>query len=312
MEAQMPVGPTVSHSEYLGASDIGAVAGQSNFLTALDVFAEKRGITNFEGNEFTEVGSAYERPTLELYARRNGLELEYPGTLVHPKEGWAAATPDAIANKLHVSECKIVGIQMLKFWGEPEDREDGIPADVLCQVHWQSWIVREVLGIPCELAHVVAGQGTHIKVYEVAIEDDLIEGLVEIGREFWEKHVIGGEMPEVTGEHASDILAAIHPRHKRDKLLPMTAEVERLAREYDEARAYATEAEAAQKEIGAKLKALVGDEAGYQGNGVKCSWKAKAGSPEWKAIAQAAGASKELIKQHTPEFGARVLVVRIK
>lgn len=312
MENQVPVGPTTSHQQYLGASDIGAVAEQNSFRTKLDVWAEKRGVSTFEGNEFTEVGNAYERPTLELYALRNGLELDYPGTLVHPKENWAAATPDAIASKRHVSECKIVGIPMLKFWGEPEDGENGIPADVLCQVHWQSWIVREVLQVPCELAHVVAAHGTKIKVYEIPIEDDMINGLVEIGREFWEKHVVGGEMPEVTGEHASDILAAIHPRHVRDKLLPMTAEVEELAREYDEARTAATEAEAHQKEIGARLKATIGDEAGFQGDGVTATWKAPKGSPSWKKIAEAAGATTQLIKNFTPEFGARKLLVKIK
>ena len=65
-EVPVPTGPTVNHSSYIGASDIGAIAGQSAFKTALDVFAEKRGVTHFEGNEFTEMGNAFERPALEL------------------------------------------------------------------------------------------------------------------------------------------------------------------------------------------------------------------------------------------------------
>jgi len=119
-------------------------------------------------------------------------------------------------------------------------------------------------------------------------------------------------MPVVEGDHASDILAAIHPRHLRDKLLPMTSEVEKLAREYDEARTLATETEEAQKEIGAKLKALIGVEAGFQGSGITATWKAPKGSPSWKKIAEEAGATREIIKRCTPEFGKRKLHVRIK
>jgi len=315
MNEVVPTGPTVAdHNSYLGASDIGAVAGLGSYKTALDVYAEKRGVTHFEGNEFTEMGNAFERPALELYARRQGVVLSYPGTLVHSNFPWAGATPDAIADGKMVAECKIVGRHASRRWGDPEDGPDGVPPEVLCQVHWQTWIARDnkVLKDNGQPAHVVAVMGTDMPVYEVPIEDDMIEGLVEIGRDFWERCVVGGEMPVVEGDHASDILAAIHPRHVRDMLLPMTSEVEKLAREYDEARSTQKEADAHQKQLGAQLKALIGEEAGFQGNGVKATWKTKQGSPRWKKIAEAAGASKVLIHEHTPADGARVLDVRVK
>lgn len=316
-EAQVSVGPT-DHHTYLGASDIGAVAEQSQFKTSLDVWAEKKGIAVKERDPDdgeirpVDVGNAFERPAIELYALRKGVEVTYPGTLRHPEFGWAGATPDAIEDGRLCLQCKIVGPHMLKFWGEPSDGPDGIPADTLCQVHWETWIARAVLGIPGEVAKVLAAKGTSIPDYEIPIDDGMIEGLVEIGREFWEKHVIGGEMPVIEGDHASDILAAIHPRHMRDKLDPMTAEVEKLAREYDDARDAEKEADAHQKQIGAQLKALIGEGAGYQGNGVTATWKTVKGSPSWKKIAEAAGATREIIKRCTPEFGARKLHVKIK
>jgi len=315
MSEIVPTGPTVEdHNSYLGASDIGAVAGQSSYQTALDVWAEKRGVTHFEGNEFTEMGNAFERPALELYAKRHGVELSYPGTLIHSGFPWAGATPDAIADRKMVAECKIVGRNASRRWGDPEDGPDGVPAEVLCQVHWQTWIARDnnVLKANGYPAHVVAVMGTDMPVYEVPIEDEMIEGLIEIGRDFWERCIVGGEMPVIEGDHASDILAAIHPRHLRDSLDPMTAEIEKLAREYDEARDAASDSEAHQKQIGAQLKALIGEGAGFQGNGVTATWKAPKGSPSWKKIAEAAGATTEIIKRFTPEFGKRKLHVKIK
>lgn len=311
------VGPT-DHHTYLGASDIGMVAGESHWGTALDVWSEKRGIKVNEPDDDDieihpcEVGNAFERPALELYSMKRGIEVTYPGTLRHPEFPWAGATPDAVGDDVMVVQCKNIGPHMFKFWGEPIDGPDGIPAETLCQVHWETWLARKVVGITGKIAHVLAVKGTKIQVFEVPIDDDMIEGLVQIGREFWENFVVPGVMPEVFGDHAQDILNAIHPRHLRDKLDPITPEVEALARKYVDARDAVTEAEAVKNGVASKLKAAIGDGIGFIGNGTKVTWKAPKGSPSWKKIATEAKVSKEIIKRCTPEFGKRKIDVRIK
>ena len=46
---------------YIGGSDVAAIAGLSPYRTALDVYAEKKGLAApFEGNEFTYWGKELE------------------------------------------------------------------------------------------------------------------------------------------------------------------------------------------------------------------------------------------------------------
>ncbi len=315
-----PTGPTVDHNSYLGGSDIGAIAGQSPWRTGLDVWAEKTGkAPPFEGNIHTELGNAFERPALAVYAKAMGVELSFPGTLLHPKESWAGATPDAVENGQRLVECKIVGFNTAKHWGPPDEGADGVPYDTLCQVHWQSWIANNSGVAQCSDAVVVAFKGTSMDVYRFGIDEGLIESLVKLGRDFWDKYVIGGSMPAVEGNSAADIIKAIHPRNLTDDLLPMTEYVRATAMEYDDARENEKLAAAHKKAVQAQLTALIGDGAGFKDeDGSKATWKAGKGSPAWKKIAEQCSKHidsalyKSIIKEHTPETGARKLHVNIK
>ena len=314
-----PTGPTIDHNSYIGASDIGAIAGQNPFATALDIWAPKTGkAPGFEGNIHTDIGNAFERPALGVYANETGAQLSFPGTLIHPVDKWAGATPDAVVDDSYCAECKIVGFRSARFWGDPEDGPDGVPAYVLCQVHWQSWIVRTLNIAPCEIAKVPAFFGTEMKLYEIPIDTIMIEQLREIGHEFWTQNVVKGIMPAVEGDSARDIIEAIHPKHTKILLEPMTDEIAQLAVAYDEARDAEKQAEKEKEQAAAMLTSRIGDAAGFEGNGIKTTWKNPKGKPSWKAIAEAAGARLDrhifemLIKDHTPDEGKRRLNVSIK
>ncbi len=312
-----PTGPTIDHSSYIGASDIGALAGQSPYRTALDVWAAKTGkAPGFAGNIHTEIGNAFERPALEIYSKIRPADLKFPGTLIHPEKPWAGATPDAIANDRLVVECKIVGWNTARQWGGTEEGADGVPAAVLCQVHWQSWIARSLNIAPCEMAEVAAVHGTKMQIYEIPINESFVSDLVEIGEMFWNDNVIKNKMPMIEGDSANDIIAAIHPKHLKEDLLPMTDGIRTLALKYEGARAVEKEATEFKETLGAQLKAMIGDNAGYiDEDGFKATWKTSKGRISWKSVAEAAGKRLDhhiynmIKKDNTSKIGSRLLNV---
>jgi len=318
MKKAVDPGPTVDHASYLGASDIAAIAEENPFRTGLDVWGEKTKGIKTESNIRMEIGNAFERPALDVYARLTGVVLDFPGTLIHPTVPYFGATPDAIANGRKCVECKIVGVNMMKFWGEPEDGPDGVPSYVTCQLHWQSWIARLLNLAPCRTGDIVAVFGTEPRIYEVPIDESLIDGLAEIGRDFWEKYVVSGIMPTIEGNNARDIIAAIHPRNLKTELDPMTDDVRELSIAYNDIRDTITNLQKERDMIAARLTAAIGDRAGYEGAGIKATWKSPKGSPAWKKIAESLGRRVDrriydmTIQENTPELGARRLDVRIK
>ncbi len=271
-----PTGPTLDHATYLGASDIGCVVDQNHMARdASDVWAEKKSYVHFEGTIETELGNAFERPMLEVWAASMDVEVTFPGTMLHPDEQWAGATADGlIAAEETVVEAKIVGFQMRIHWGPAVLDAEGVPASVLIQVHWQAWVLR-ANGITITTGIVVACFGTEIRTYEFPIDDDLIEYLVDEGRTWWHHFVEGNVEPE--GRAGRAIVLAIHPANLFETLDAPTEEVVELALAYDDARADEKEAKRVKEGLGVKICHIIADGLGFYGDGIKTTWKANRG-----------------------------------
>lgn len=273
-----PTGPTIDHSSYLGASDIGVIVEETHMARdESDVWGEKKGHLVFKPTTETELGNEFERPMLAVWAKIHRVELTFPGTMLHPGEQWAGATADAQIEARHaVVEGKVVGFQMRLAWGPEHLGVDGVPAAVVCQVHWQAWVLR-ANGVTVEVGIVVACFGTELRTYEFAIDDDLISTLVSMGREWWQRHIVGDVRPE--GRRGVELVTAIHPANVRAELDPMTPVVEGYARAFDHARATVKTAEQAKGALGVMLRELVAAGTGFEGDGVKVTWaKNKAGA----------------------------------
>lgn len=97
-----PSAPTIDHSTYLGASDIGAILGLDPMRTPLDVWAEKTGRIPRAESDALEAGNDHEEGVVRGFTRwalRNGLveRVEYPGpgTIVAPG-AWSARSGDGL------------------------------------------------------------------------------------------------------------------------------------------------------------------------------------------------------------------------
>lgn len=301
------VGPTVDHGSYLGGSDIAAVAGIHPYKTALSVWAEKTRRGPAYDSASARSGNRFERVILENYAEDSGEALSFPGTLLHAN-GITGSTPDAIEADVRDVQVKFVGIDEARRWGVPEFGEEGVPPEVLAQVHWEHWHMSEVLGVRDPLAKVVAQVGTIPRVFTVRIDDEFTSNLLEAGHKWWRDYVIADRVPVVV-ERDADLMRHMY-RHAGKALMPMSPEVERLARDYYEQQQAESRAGKAKAAIAVKLMEAIRDDLGYQGDGIKVTWAEKRGRVKWEELARLRGVT-DFEAEEWREKGTRTISVRV-
>ncbi|HMI91957.1 MAG TPA: hypothetical protein VK509_11365, partial [Polyangiales bacterium] len=149
---------------------------------------------------------------------------------------------------------------------------------------------RMQLGIPAEVADVVAQIGTERRVYEIPIDHEFGESIITLADDFWTRHVVNDVMPEVTEGGELDTLRALFPSvRKGAQLLLAPDEVIALALKYDQLRAAGKVAKEEKELAGARLCALIGDGPGFIDlqRGIKATWPERDGKVSWKGVADA-------------------------
>lgn len=250
----------------LGASEIAAVVGLNPWRSAHDVWLVKRGLVTEAGNVHTRMGQRIEACILDEYRESTGATLTFPGTVVHAREPWMLATPDAFveAERRNV-EVKNVGWRSALHWGE---EEDAIPDYYRPQVAWQL----EVLDV--DEAHVAAWiGGSDFRIYTVRRNASLAEVLIEAGRRFWFDYVLTGKHPPIDGSNgARRMLAELYPRNNKP-LVRATVEHDELANCLMRARIAYEEADSAKKASEHALIAAIGDADGLYSEAWRATYK---------------------------------------
>lgn len=286
----------------IGASEIGAVAGLSPYAGPLDIYLRKLGLVEDEAGESALWGQRLEPLIAQEYERRTGIKLRDGDTFRHHEHAWILASPDRIADDRLV-ECKTASLRVAHRWGDPGT--DQVPEEYLAQVMWQMLVTGKRLA---DIALLLGGQ--EFRIYTVSWDADLAGLLVERGNAFWHDHVLAGLPPAAGSEKAmSAWLRRQHPEHKEPIRLATEGE-QSLLRQLAEARARANAAEEAKKLIEAKVKQAIGDAEGIAASFGRVTWKKNKDSKkvDWKAVAEAAGASEDLIEKNTTiRPGPRVL-----
>lgn len=193
----------------IGGSEIGAIAGFSAYGTALTIFNEKLGLVKkFKGNIHTEFGTRME-PLIrdwiqDDFKKATDIVLktyEYPFTMVDKEFEYFSANIDGIGileedyiywENRDTAEIKFIpkgemfGLEiktgsefMKKMWAGEE-----VPSSYYCQCQWYMGIT----GLKYFLIIYLLGKEVKWKVIPRC--DDDIEALREIGKDFWENHII--------------------------------------------------------------------------------------------------------------------------
>lgn len=174
---------------YIGGSDLGAIAGLNPYRTALDVYLEKINpdIATEIKTDATYWGTALEPLIAAEYEKRTGNLVtdtnRFSCFVRHKEHHFLACNIDAwIGENDYVLECKTAGFSKAKEWGEVGT--DQIPESYLVQVAYYA----AICDVPkVDIAVLIGGQDFRIYTYERSKE--LEEKLIKIACNFWHNHI---------------------------------------------------------------------------------------------------------------------------
>jgi len=175
----------------IGASDVVAIAGLSEYSSAFDIALRITGRVGWEhsaSGESAAWGHDMEPAILSHWERTNGIQLPVRGqTFYHPEIEWAAATPDGI-NHDHPAcvDAKNMDYSKSKRFA------DGLPEDFTVQGTWQAGIYNKWAAkydfhlLTCSVFHVAIGNRPP-KPYVVNYDESLFEKLMVLVTNFRNK-----------------------------------------------------------------------------------------------------------------------------
>jgi putative phage-type endonuclease len=191
----------------LGGTDQAAHLGFSTYRNAWDVAAEKKGILDpWGGNERTDIGRLLEEPIAREYAKRTKRKLRKVNEVVRDKtHPFLGGHPD----RLVLGESIGIEIKTVEFgfdkWSKPGEPLK-VPRDyyVQCQHYMlitgrESWDLVALFGL------------SRIRWYTLFRNEVVIKALREKGAEFWERYVLGPDLPPMEGKRAEAWLRERYP-----------------------------------------------------------------------------------------------------
>lgn len=263
----------------IGGSDAAAICGQDRWRSAFEVWLDKTAAPNLPADEMSEAaewGILLEPIVREQTARRQQVAIvDAPYLVQHPAHDFMLANLDGLAWELRdpaldppegVYEGKTAGVWTADGW-----EDDGVPDAYLLQgMHYLA-----VTGLDWLIYGVLIG-GQRLEVRRVERDQELIDHLVSIEAEFWQR-VIDRTPPAPDGSKAcTDLLAHLYDV-KPDSVVTVddADEVIDALHLRDTYKVAAKEAEEAASEQENRLKVLLGDHEVLQlpDGHVLCTWK---------------------------------------
>lgn len=198
----------------LGATDATQVLGLApgSYGSPLQVWLRKRGeIPEQEETPIMRRGTELQPYIAAIYSREMNATLIEADRLHHPDHPWLVASPDYydVANN-RIVEIKSHSAFLAGKYGDSGSKD--LPAYEQCQCLLQMHLYKLNHGETPECHLCVMFSLDDIRYYQVAYDEQLCLDFVDILSKWWQKHVVEGVPPEVTGAQAdSDWFRTAYP-----------------------------------------------------------------------------------------------------
>ena len=196
----------MTHEEWLrarkdgiGGSDAGAICGLNPYRSAISVYQDKISdeIEDYD-NEAMRIGRDLEGYVAERFMEATGKKVRCKNSIICNEEyPFMYANVDRMLVGENAGlECKTASAYSADKW------EDGkIPESYQIQCHHYMAVTgADYWYIAC----VILGKG--FVYYRIERDEDIINNLISIEKDFWNNHVLAKVMPDPDGSKASDEL----------------------------------------------------------------------------------------------------------
>lgn len=256
----------------IGGSDASAVAGLNRYKSPVGVFLEKTGqIEPDEAGEAAYWGNVLEDVVAREFMLQTGLRVKRSHKLYqHPKYKFMLGNVDRLimdknGRGLGILECKTASAYKASEW-----ENDQVPDEYAIQLqHYMA-----VLGVEYGyFAVLIGGQKFQYKLVERNAK--IIDSLISIEDEFWNKHIVPGIPPEVDGSDAStELLKHLYPISRPASEIVFNDTQAQLVKQLIIAKEEAATAIEQVKQYENKLKSIMGDKEQAIHNGeTLLTWK---------------------------------------
>ena len=237
----------------IGGSDASAIAGLNKWKSPVGVYLDKAGqALEDEAGEAAYWGNVMEDIVAQEFAKRTGMKVRKRNAILkHPEHAFMLANVDRlIVGAREGLECKTASEYLIDSW-----MEDEVPAAYLIQCqHYMA-----VTGYEAWWIAVLVG-GNKFIYKKVDRDEELIQYLIDIEKNFWEEHVLKENPPAFDGSDAStDLLKNLYPEAIPGSEVTLPPDTRTLLDALDQVDAELKELEKQKKEYENKVKALMGE-----------------------------------------------------
>ena len=251
--------------EGIGGSDAGAVCGLNPYRTAIQVYYDKisDSIEDID-NEAMRQGRDLEEYVARRFCEAAGKKVRRANAMFYDeKNSFMLADVDRmIVGENAGLECKTASPYMADHW-----RDDNIPLSYLIQCyHYMSvcnadaWYIAVVI------------YGKDFKYYRIERDDEAIELIIRIEKDFWYNHIIPKVMPDPDGSKTADIAIAERFKASQNITIPLSGFNDRLQRRQELIKVI-EHMEREKRQIDQELKLYLGDAEVAENDQYRVSWR---------------------------------------
>lgn len=184
-------------------------------------------------------------------------------------DGGVLPTADDVARVERGIEAKTS--RSMEGWGEPGT--DHVPFEKLLQIHWYL----AVSGLPVWDLPVYFPIADKFAIYTVHADKEIADSLLNRAAEWWQKHIVGRQVPEIRGSDSRGVLELFR-RGGRGEVERASETEESICAALAVAKAAKEKAEAAAEALETQLKASIGERYGIEGDAGRAVWSPVTGS----------------------------------
>lgn len=182
----------------IGGSDVSIIFGLNKFRSVYQLWLEKTGqvIPVEEENDYTHFGTILEPIVKAEFTRRTGLKIRSRNAILQSEEyPFMLADLDGVIyenGEMCIFEAKTASTYKKEIW------EEGVPVEYQLQIqHYMA-----VTGAQKTYIAALVG-GNQFFYYEVFRDEELINIIIQVEKEFWQENVKQGIEPAPDGSEAT-------------------------------------------------------------------------------------------------------------